>query len=85
MAMLSLLKRMKRADITVHGFWSAFRDWVSEATPFPREVAGMALAHAIKSAVESAYRRGDLFEERRELMRDWGRCCLDVGGGGSGI
>jgi len=31
----------------------------------------MALAHAISSGVESAYRRGDLFERRRAMMDDW--------------
>jgi hypothetical protein len=28
----------------------------------------MALAHAIGNEVEAAYRRGDLFEKRRQLM-----------------
>ena len=31
----------------------------------------MALAHTIESKVEAAYRRGDLFEKRRELMATW--------------
>jgi hypothetical protein len=31
----------------------------------------MALAHAIESKVEAAYRRGDLFEKRRRLMAEW--------------
>jgi integrase len=60
--MLALLKRMKRRDITVHGFRSLFRDWAAEQTNFPREVAEAALAHAIESCVEAAYRRSDLFE-----------------------
>ena len=59
------------ASITVHGFRSAFRDWAAEATAHPHEVAEMALAHTISSAVERAYRRGDLFEKRVEIMKDW--------------
>jgi integrase len=62
-------------EITVHGFRSSFRDWAAERTNFPREVAEMALAHAIPSAVEAAYRRGDLFEKRRRLMDAWAEFC----------
>ena len=54
------LGRQTRDDITVHGFRSTFRDWAAERTTFAREVAEMALAHAIPNAVEAAYRRGDL-------------------------
>jgi integrase len=54
MAMLKLLERMKRDDLTTHG-----------------EVAEMALAHAIRDKTESAYRRGDLLDKRRELMQAW--------------
>jgi hypothetical protein len=32
----------------------------------------MALAHAVGTKVEAAYRRGDLFEKRRRLMDAWG-------------
>lgn len=75
MALLALLKRMDRADLTVHGFRSTFRDWAAERTNFPREVAEQALAHAIPDKVEAAYRRGDLFEKRRRLMADWAKFC----------
>lgn len=75
MAFLQLRKRMGRGDITPHGFRSTFRDWVSERTPFPREVAEMALAHSIDNKVEAAYRRGDLFEKRRQLMDEWATFC----------
>ena len=70
----NLLTRMGR-DITVHGFRSTFRDWAAETTPYPNHVVEMALAHKIGSAVEAAYRRGDLFEKRRQLMNDWARYC----------
>ena len=33
--MSSVLKRMGRTDITVHGFRSTFRDWVAEKTNTP--------------------------------------------------
>ncbi len=75
MAMLELLKRMGREDLTVHGFRSTFRDWAAECTTYPNEVCEMALAHAIGDKVEAAYRRGDLFEKRRQLMLDWARYC----------
>ncbi|MBO6864084.1 MAG: tyrosine-type recombinase/integrase [Alphaproteobacteria bacterium] len=71
MAFLAILKRMKRQDITVHGFRSTFRDWAAEQTNYPREVAEAALAHTIPDAVEAAYRRGDLFAKRRRLMTSW--------------
>lgn len=76
MAMLKLLQKdMKRSDATVHGFRSAFRDWAAEETDHPDYVAEKALAHAIKSQVEAAYRRGALFEKRRALMEDWTAYC----------
>lgn len=75
MAMLKVLERMGRDDLTVHGFRSTFRDWAAECTSYPNEVCEMALAHAISDKVEAAYRRGDLFEKRRQLMLDWARYC----------
>ena len=80
MAFLTVLRRLGRNDITVHGFRSTFRDWVAEQTAFSSEVAEMALAHAVRGRVEAAYRRGDLFEKRRRLMEAWGRyCCTSPG------
>jgi integrase len=75
-AMLALLDRMGRDDITVHGFRSSFKDWASECTGFPPEVAEMALAHVVHDKVEAAYRRGDLFGKRRLLMKAWADFCL---------
>jgi integrase len=75
MAMLMTLRRMKRNDLTAHGFRSTFRDWVAERTHFPSEVAEMALAHAVGDKVEAAYRRGDLFDRRRRLMAEWAKYC----------
>jgi integrase len=59
--------------LTVHGFRSSFRDWAAECTNFPAEVAEMALAHVVDDKVEAAYRRGDLFEKRRQLADAWER------------
>jgi integrase len=83
MALLMTLRRMGRARLTVHGFRSTFRDWAAESTSFPREVAEAALAHAIPDKVEAAYRRGDLFERRRQLMQAWSRYCASGAGAGA--
>jgi len=73
MAMTMVLRRMGRGDLTVHGFRSSFRDWTADQTNFPREVAEMALAHAVSDKVEAAYRRGELLRKRRQLMEAWAR------------
>ena len=64
-----------RPGLTVHGFRSTFSDWAAERTNFPSEVREMALAHAVGDKVEAAYRRGDLFEKRRQLAEAWARYC----------
>ena len=74
-AMPTVLRRVGRGDLTVHGFRSTFRDWCAEATVHPREVAEQALAHALPDKVEAAYRRGDMLEERRRLMEEWAAYC----------
>jgi integrase len=72
MAMLAVLKRTGRSDLTAHGFRSSLRDWVAERTNFPREVAETALAHTVGDKVEAAYR---LLQKRRQLMEAWARFC----------
>lgn len=79
MTMLGVLKRMGCGYLTTHGFRSSFRDWAAECTNYPGEMAEMALAHTIGNKVEAAYRRGDLFDRRRQMMRDFAAYC-----GGSG-
>lgn len=74
MAMLELLRGVRDA-LTVHGFRSTFRDWAAERTSYQNHVVEMALAHAIGDKVEAAYRRGDLYEKRARLMRDWSKYC----------
>jgi integrase len=72
---LLTLRRMGRAGLTAHGFRSTFRDWAAELSEFPAEVAEMALAHVVGDKVEAAYRRGDLFEKRRQIMETWAQFC----------
>jgi len=79
MALLELMRGM-RPEFVPHGFRSTFRDWAAERTTHPSEVVEQALAHAIESKVEAAYRRGDLFEKRRRLMSDWASYCLAPSG-----
>ncbi len=78
MALLELMRGMN-PGLTVHGFRSTFRDWVSEATDFTPELAEMALAHVIQNATEAAYRRGDMLERRRRLMQAWADFCHSEG------
>jgi integrase len=74
MAMLELMRDL-RPDYVPHGFRSTFKDWCAETTNYPNLVSEMALAHKISNETEAAYRRGDLLDKRRRLMRDWGRYC----------
>ncbi len=67
--------RNKRPAVP-HGLRSTFRDWVAEKTQYPGDLAEVALAHRISSAVEAAYRRGDTVEKRRRMMTDWAEFLL---------
>jgi integrase len=73
--MLAVARKTAGARVTTHGFRSTFRDWAAERSSFPHEVAEMALGHTVGDAVERAYRRGDLFEKRRQLAEAWARYC----------
>jgi integrase len=85
MAMLMLLRRMDRGDLTAHGFRSTFRDWIAETTAYPGDLAEMALAHTVSDKVEAAYRRGDMIEKRRRMMEDWAVFCSRSAGGGGNV
>lgn len=52
------------------GLRSTFRDWAAECG-IERDLAEMALAHSVGSAVERAYRRTDMLERRRALLARW--------------
>lgn len=71
MSMMMLMRRMGEGSYTVHGFRSSARDFASDATHHPRDVAEMALAHAIGNDVEAAYRRNTAVAKRRALLADW--------------
>ncbi|WP_300548090.1 integrase arm-type DNA-binding domain-containing protein [Roseovarius sp.] len=87
MTLSAAMKRMHKSDIAAggagfvdraskrpavpHGLRSTFRDWVAERTTYPGDMAEVALAHRISSAVEASYRRGDMVEKRRKMMGDW--------------
>ena len=75
-SLTAVLRRMK-VDAVPHGFRSNFQDWCAVRTDHPSEVAKMALAHAIGDKVEAAYRRDDLFEKRRRLIKDWAAFCAN--------
>jgi integrase len=75
MALLMLLRRMGRDDLTAHGFRATFKTWGTERTNFKSEIIEAALAHIVGGKVEQAYMRGDMFEKRRRLMQLWGQFC----------
>lgn len=62
-------------DIVPHGFRSSFRDWAAETTHYDRDMVEMALAHVVENKVEAAYRRGDMFQKRLQMMNDWATWC----------
>lgn len=68
---LTRLARDLQLGCVPHGFRSSFRDWTAESG-VSREIAEAALAHAVQDPVEAAYRRTDLFEQRRDVMERWG-------------
>jgi integrase len=75
---VSLTAVMRRMGLTatVHGTArSTFKDWASERTTYDNVVSEAALAHVNGCKVEQSYRRGDLFERRRRLMREWADFC----------
>lgn len=75
MAMAMMLRRMKRDDLTVHGFRSTFRDWGAETTSYPRELLEKALGHIVGDETERAYQRGHMLERRRAVMDAWAKWC----------
>jgi integrase len=65
------IRRHTDKPATTHGFRSTFRDWAGDCTSFPREIAEMALAHALEDETEAAYRRSTALAKRRKLMDAW--------------
>src|SRR5262249_31948855 len=75
LAMIMLLRRMNRGELTVHGFRATFKTWASERASFQNEIVEASLAHVTGGKVEQAYMRGDMFEKRRRLMQAWAAFC----------
>ncbi len=69
------LNQINYGKITQHGFRSSFRDWVGDTRPADRILAEEALAHAVGSKTERAYRRSDALDLRGKLMQDWADYC----------
>jgi integrase len=76
MALLKVLERMGRGDLTAHGFRATFKTWATERTNFPRELVEAALAHVLDDKTEAAYQRGDMLQKRRRLMDAWADFCV---------
>ncbi|CAM8645430.1 XerC Integrase [Comamonadaceae bacterium] len=66
-----VLRENLKVAYTAHGFRSSFRTWAGKLTNYDRIVCELALAHDLKTDVESAYDRNDYEEKRRHLMQDW--------------
>lgn len=64
------IRRVGFSEATAHGLRSTFRDWCGE-TGVSRELAELALSHAVGNETERAYRRMTALERRRELMQQW--------------
>jgi integrase len=60
-----------KADVTVHGFRSSFRNWAGDLTMFQREAIEECLGHQVGSSVERAYRRQSGLDKRRIILQAW--------------
>ena len=74
MAFTRLLERLEVPAVP-HGFRSSFKGWTLAETSYPWAVSEAALAHNLGNSMEAAYARTDLFDRRRDLMRDWAAYC----------
>ena len=73
-----LRDKLRIADVSVHGFRSAFATWAQE-NDVPRDLREMALSHVDGDRVGAAYARSRLVELRLGLMEQWGRFCSGAG------
>ncbi|MAE90021.1 MAG: integrase [Pelagibaca sp.] len=64
------LDQISRRPAVPHGLRSTARDWAGRSC-YPRDLAERALAHSVGSAVEAAYARDTLVEQRRPMMDAW--------------
>jgi len=59
-----------KADATLHGFRSSFRDWAAESG-IADDIAEACLAHTVSDKTVAAYKRTKFFEPRRNVMITW--------------
>lgn len=94
MSISAVMRRMQEAEVAAdrpgyldsrskrpavpHGLSSTFRGWAAEVG-FERDMAEMALAHNVGSAVERAYQRSDMLERRRAMLETWGKALKEKG------
>lgn len=66
----TMMLRRSGFDCTTHGFRATFRTWALEHG-YDWAVCERALAHKLGGSEVEAYTRGDLLDQRRELMQSW--------------
>ena len=69
-ATFNKLLKEQYINCTGHGFRTSFRSWCSD-TGVPRDLAEMALGHAVRDRTEAAYARSDMLARRRPAMEAW--------------
>lgn len=76
--LLSNIRRLlPNSTMTLHGFRSTFRDWAAENGIDPI-LAEKSLMHSTGNAVQKAYQRSDLLEQRRPVMQKWADALISV-------
>lgn len=63
-------------SLLLMGIRSTFKDWALQNGRFPDHWSELALAHVNDDKTRSAYARGELIDERREMMAAWAEFCL---------
>jgi integrase len=71
----NLVTRLTSKTATLHGMRATFSTWARERTGAADAVVEMSLAHTVGNAVERAYGRTTLFDQRRRLMDQWADYC----------
>lgn len=56
----------------LHGFRTTFRTWTQDTESCSDRVAEMILGHSVMGAVEAAYARSDMLDQRRTALDAWG-------------
>jgi len=69
-ALLMVLRRMGKGDLTVHGFRATFKTWAEETTNTDTLVIEACMAHTVRG-IERHYLRTTFFKERQKLMETW--------------